>query len=159
MSLKKIEQVKNGKWFKIWDLLVYGLLVGGIVALFIAFAFIGKGGELDGVAVNYKGDRVFTYNFTDGKYEIVAPAYIEVKEDGEDKLTFTFYTEGRTGYNDIEIDKKQKSVRVTASDCSTHKDCVYTPALGKSRSVPILCTPHALSIEPLEYIDDGNIQT
>ncbi len=159
MSLKKIEQVKAGKWFKIWDLLVYGLLVGVIVALILVFAFVGKGGKLEGVIISYKGEQVFTYNFTESKYEIKKSDYIEVKEDGDDLLLLTFYTRGKSGYNDIEINKKDKSVKVTASNCSTHKDCVYTPALSGSRSVPILCTPHALSIAPLTIYDDGTIKT
>lgn len=159
MSLKKIEQVKAGKWFKIWDILVYGLLVGTIIALILVFALMGKGGKLEGVIISYKGEQVLTYSFTDGKYEILQADYIEVKEDDADKLALTFYTEGRAGYNDILIDKKQKSVKVTASDCSTHKDCVYTPALSGTRSVPILCTPHALSISPLTIYDDGTIKT
>ena len=159
MSLKKIEQVKAGKWFKIWDLLVYGLIVGVIVALILVFAFVGKGGKLDGIIISYKGEQVLTYNFTENEYEIIKTDYIEVKENDEERLTLTFYTEGKTGYNDIEISKKEKSVKVTASDCSTHKDCVYTPALSGSRSVPILCTPHALSIAPLNFYDDGTIKT
>ena len=159
MSLKKIEQVKAGKWFKIWDLLVYGLLVGVIVALVLAFAFVGKGGKLDGITISYKGEQVFTYSFTESKYEIIKADNIEVKDDGDECLTLTFYTEGKSGYNAIEINKKEKSVKVTASDCSTHKDCVYTPALSGSRSVPILCTPHALSISPLTIYDDGTIKT
>lgn len=159
MSIKKIEQVKAAKWFKIWDLLVYGLLIGVIAALFIVFAFVGKGGRLDGITVSYKGERIFTYSFTQDKFELFKADYIEVKADGGERLELTFYTDGKSGYNDIEINKKDKSVKVVASDCSTHKDCVYTPALSGSRSVPILCTPHALSIAPLIFYDDGTIKT
>lgn len=159
MSLKKIEQVKTGKWFKIWDLLVYGLLAGVIVALFITFALVGKGSKPNGITVSYKGERVFVYNFDKGEYDVLKADYIDVKEDGEDKLLLTFYTQGKSGYNDVEINKKDKSVKVTASNCSTHKDCVHTPALSGTRSVPILCTPHALSIAPLTYYDDGTIKT
>ncbi len=159
MSLKKIEQVKTAKWFKIWDLLVYGLLVGTIAVLFIVLAFHGKGSKLEGITVSYKGEQVLTYSFTEGKYEIAKAENIEVEEDGEDELILTFYTDGKAGYNRIVIDKKEKSVKVTASDCSTHKDCVYTPALSGSRSAPILCTPHALTIAPLTYYDDGTIKT
>lgn len=159
MSLKKVEQVKTDKWFKIWDILVYGLIIGVIVALFIVFAFVGKGEKPNGITVSYKGEKVFSYNFDKGEYEIAKADYIEVKEDGEERLFLTFYTDGKSGYNDIEINKRNKSVKVTASNCSTHRDCVHTPALSGSRSVPILCTPHALSIAPLTYYDDGTIKT
>lgn len=159
MSLKKIEQVKTGKWFKIWDLIVYGLLIGTIVALILIFALAGKGKVLDGITVSYKGEQVFTYSFTEGTYEIAKAENLEVDKDVDDELILTFYTDGKAGYNRIVIDKKNKRVKVTESDCSTHKDCVHTPALSGTRSVPILCTPHALAIAPLVYYDDGTIRT
>lgn len=159
MSLKKIEQVKIGKWFKIWDLLVYGLLAGSIVALILVFAFAGKGGELDGVSISYKGERVATYSFTDNKLDILNSDYIEITEEREESILLTFYTEGKKGFNTIEINTKDKSVKVTASNCSTHKDCVYSSPVKGTRSVPILCAPHALSIAPLTVYDDGTIKT
>lgn len=159
MSLKKIEQVKNTKWFKPWDLLVYGLLAAAIVALILVFALSGKGGELDGIIVSYKGEKVFTYNFSQGEYEILSPDNVEIKKEDANNLELVFYTDGKGGYNNILIDKKGKSVKVTDSNCSWHKDCVYTQALNASRSVPILCTPHALSITPLTIEDDGVIKT
>ena len=159
MSLKKIEQVKIGKWFKIWDLLVYGLLVVVIIALILVFAFAGKGGELDGVSISYKGERLATYSFDENKLDILNAEYIELNEEGEDSIFLTFYTQGKKGYNKIEINKKEKSVKVTASNCSTHKDCVYSSPVKGTRSVPILCTPHALSIAPLTVYDDGTIKT
>ena len=159
MSLKKIEQVKQTKWFKPLDLLIYGLLAALIVALILAFALSGKGEELDGIIINYKGEKVFTYNFSKNEYEILRADSIEISDEGETKLGLIFYTDGKSGYNKIEIDKKGKSVKVTDSNCSRHKDCVYTQALNASRSVPILCTPHALSIVPLTVYDDGIIRT
>lgn len=159
MSLKKIEQVKNSKWFKPWDALVYGLLAAIIVALILTFVFLGKGGELDGIKISYKGEEIFTYSFSAGEYEILSEDNIEVLEEGENRLELIFYTDGKGGYNVIEIDKKEKSVKVIESNCSLHKDCVYTRALTATRSVPILCTPHALSIAPLTVYDDGAIRT
>ena len=159
MSLKKIEQVKNSKWFKWWDLIIYGALTAIIVALILVFALSGKGGRIDGVSVSYKGEEVFTYSFSQDSYEIISPENIDIKEENGEGITLTFYTDGKSGFNTIEIDKKNKSVKVVASDCSWHKDCVYTAALNTSRSVPILCTPHALSIAPLKVYDDGTIRT
>ena len=159
MSLKKIEQVKAGKWFKIWDLLVYGLLAGVIVALILVFALAQKGSGLDGVSISYKGERVASFSFTDNELDILHSDYIEITEEGEECILLTFYTEGKKGYNTIEINKKEKSVKVTASNCSTHKDCVYSSPVKGTRSVPILCTPHALSIAPLTVYDDGTIKT
>ena len=159
MSLKKIEQVKNTKWFKPWDLLVYGLLAAIIVALILVFALSGKDGELDGITISYRGEKIFNYYFSQDAYEVLSADNIEVKEEDDGLIELIFYTDGRGGFNNITIDKKGRSVKVTASNCSTHKDCVYTQALSSSRSVPILCTPHALSIAPITIYDDGVIRT
>lgn len=159
MSLKKVEQVKADKWFKIWDIIVYGVLLAAVVVLIISFAIIGNGGELDGVCVSYNGEQVFVYNFDDGDYNVFAEDRIIIKEETAQKLILTFYTENKKGFNEIEIDKKGRSAKVTSSNCSLHKDCVYTAALDSKRSVPIICTPHALSIAPLSPSDDGNIKT
>ena len=159
MSLKKIEQVKNSKWFKWWDLIIYGSLIAVIVALILVFALSGKGGKLDGVIVSYKGEKIFSYSFSNDGYQILSAQNIEVEEDSAERLELTFYTDGRTGYNTIEINKSEKSVKITRSDCSWHKDCVYTAAINTNRSVPILCTPHALSVSPLKIYDDGTIKT
>ena len=159
MSLKKIEQVKNSKWFKPWDILVYGLLAAAIVALILVFALSGKDGELDGITISYKGEKIFNYYFSQGTYEVLSADNIEVTKENDGLLELIFHTDGGGGFNNITIDKKEKSVKVTASNCSTHKDCVYTQALSSNRSVPILCTPHALSIAPLTTYDDGVIKT
>ena len=36
MSLKKVEQVKKDRFFRIWDILVYGVIIVVVVALFLA---------------------------------------------------------------------------------------------------------------------------
>ena len=159
MSLKKVEQVKRSKWFRLWDLLIYGIIAAAIVALILVFTLTGRGGKLDGINISYKGEKVFTYSFSGGGYEIFSEGNIEINADSADRLELTFYTNGKSGYNTILIDKKNKSVKVTASNCSWHKDCVYTAALDNDRSVPILCTPHALSISPIKIYDDGTIKT
>lgn len=158
MSLKKVEQVKKTKWFRPWDLLVYGLLAAIIVALVLVFTLSQKGGKFDGIIISYKGEKVFSYTFSGDTYEIFSEENIEIKENGGEKLLLTFYTDGKEGYNDIEI-SKSGSVKVSASDCSLHKDCVYTPPLTSSRKTPIICTPHALVISPLTISDDGVIKT
>ncbi len=35
MSLKKIEKVKNSKWFSRWDLVVFGVILIAAVALIL----------------------------------------------------------------------------------------------------------------------------
>ena len=157
MSLKKVEQVKNSKFFRPWDLIIYGLIFAAAIVLILVFALTGRG-KSEGFIISYRGEKIFSYSFAEDGYEIISPN-VEVEEDGEEKLLLVFRTDGGRGYNQIEVDKAAQSVKVTDSDCSAHRDCVYTAALSPQNRAPILCTPHALAITPLEAGDDGKIRT
>ncbi len=149
MSLKKIGQVKEGKYFRIWDLVIYGVIALIIAALFLAVFLTKDNSSAEGFAVKYAGKTVFTYYYSSNKYEVnSAYGNITVEEENGEKLLLTFRTDDKNGYNKIEIDKINKSVKVTDANCSMHKDCVYTPALKDNSSI-ISCPPHNMLIEPL----------
>lgn len=155
MSLKKIEQVKNSKWFSIWDLVAFGVILITAVALILAFTLGRDRSQLSGFSVSYRGETVFTYEFG-GEKRILKDGYIEVKE-GDGGFTVKFTTEDKKGYNTIWVNTKDKTVDVTDSNCSTRKDCVYTAKLKNNSSPPIICTVHGLTVSPLKFVDDGNI--
>ena len=157
MSLKKIEQIKDKKWFSVWDLIAYGAVIAIAVVLILVFTLSGDKSQMEGFYVSYGGERVFTYDFENRKSTVLSEDNIEIVKEGEGGFTIRFYTDGRSGYNDIEVDTGKRTVTVTASNCSTHKDCVYTPALKNNSSTPIICTPHALTVCPLKFVDDGQI--
>lgn len=156
MSLKKIEQVRGSKLFKVWDILVYALLIAAAVAMIIAFALTRDNTPLGGVVISYKGQDVFTCDFKQNKYDILSEANVEMLEDGGDRLVLKIHGDD-DGYNVVEIDIAEKSAKVTDSNCSTHKDCVYSRPLTSNGSVPIVCTPHGLVVRPLIFIDSGDI--
>ena len=84
---------------------------------------------------------------------------IKVEENNSDTVKLLFVTDGgslseHTDYNIIEINKSARSVRITESDCSNRKDCVYSPAITNSAGL-IVCSPHRLRILPADYEDDG----
>lgn len=155
MSLKKIGQVKEGKYFRIWDLLVYGFIALIIAALFLTVFLTKDNSPSEGFTVRYADKLVFTYYYSTDKYEIDnSYGNIEIGEEDGESLTLTFRTPDKKGYNVIFIDKLNKSVKVTDADCSLHKDCVYTPAIKDNSSI-ISCPPHKMFIEPLaRKIDD-----
>ena len=156
MSLKKIEQVKNSKWFRIWDLVVFGVIIITSVALILAFTLGRDKSKLGGFSVSFRGETVLTYEFGSDKPPSVLNAeYIEVKEE---KGGFTVrFTNGDGGYNIIYVDTAARTVDVTDSNCSPHKDCVYTAKLKSNSSLPIICTVHGLTVSPLKFVDNGNI--
>lgn len=158
MSLKKIEQIKEAKWFTLWDLIAFGAVIIISVALIIAFTVGRDKTALEGFYLSYGGVRAFTYDFGEGEADVILTDNIEMGEIEDGCFTVRFYTDGKKGFNDVFVDTVKRTVEVTASNCSTHKDCVYTPKLQYNSSTPIICTPHALSICPLKFVDDGVIK-
>lgn len=159
MSLKKVEQVKKDRFFRIWDILVYGIIAAVIVALFLAVTLTSDKSTLEGIEVYYNNNLAFTYDFAEDKLDITLEDNIAVEENGARTLKILFCTDDgslaeHTDYNLIEINKSERTVSVTESDCSNRKDCVYTAAIKNSSGL-IVCTPHRLRIMPADYKDDG----
>lgn len=59
------------------------------------------------------------------------------------------------GYNVVEINIKERAVKVTEADCGK-RDCVYTAAITNSSGM-IYCSPHKLRILPYDFEADDNI--
>lgn len=158
MAVKKIDQIKRGKLFRISDLIVYGVLAAIILALFLTVFLTRDKSSAESVEVLYRGERVFLYDFSTGKYDAASPGRIKVVYDTDGRLEIEFTEENGAGYNRIVFDRNEKSVKVTEANCSSRKDCVYTPAI-KSNSEVISCAPHSLLIRPvsIEVEDDGGI--
>lgn len=154
MSLKKIEQIKNSKWFSIWDLIAFGVILITAVALILVFTLRGDKSALSGFEISYRGEQVFTYEFG-GEKRILDNERIKV-EDGDGGFKVHFTTDDKKGYNTIWVNTKNKTVDVTDSNCSMRKDCVYTAKMTNNSS-QIYCLPHGLTILPLKIVDDGNI--
>lgn len=156
MSLKKIDEIKNSKWFRIWDFVVFGVIIVVAVALILAFTLGRDKSKLGGFSVSFRGETVLTYEFgSDKPPKVLNAAYIEVKE-GNGGFTVRFES-GDGGYNVIYVDTAARTVDVTDSNCSTHRDCVHTAKLTTNSSLPIICTVHGLTVSPLKFVDDGNI--
>jgi hypothetical protein len=160
MSIKKVEEVKADKGFKIWDLIVYGVIIVIIAALFLTFFFINKNNSDDGIQVMYRGNVVFVYYYDNDECSSVKSNYITITQNNSSTIKLKFVTSDKKGYNIIKIDKKNKKVSVTDANCSTHKDCVYTPDFMLKQG-GISCVPHNLLIQPVGYVeeDDGIVKT
>ncbi|MGN0805517.1 MAG: hypothetical protein ACI4MC_00640, partial [Candidatus Coproplasma sp.] len=130
--------------------------------LFIVFAVNRDTSPLEGVSLSYRGVQIYTYEFKEDKSEITPGRENNVsvgEKDADGSFTVRFTTDNGEGYNDVFINVKERSVKVSASNCSTHKDCVYTAKLTSNGSVPIICTIHSLTVSPLKFIDSGIIIT
>ena len=158
MSLKKIEEVKSSKWFSIWDTIAFGVILVTAVALILAFTVGKDRSALSGFEINYRGEQIMTYEFG-GKPTVLKEGLIEIEDEGvEDGFIVRFTTEDGKGFNNIFVNTAKKTVAVTDSNCSAHKDCVHTAALANNSSLPIICTPHGLTVSTLTFVDDGVIK-
>lgn len=160
MSLKKVEQAKRDKFFRLWDLLVYGIVVLLIVVFFIAVFFIDSDDSF--IEARYDGELAFTYSFDSDELEIALDDNVRIQSEDGDALTLVFCTDGGSyeegalsGYNIIEIDKSARTVRVTGTDCSNSRDCMSMSIGGGPVSVIIYCAPHNLVIQPSTNFDGG----
>ena len=160
MSLKKVQQVKEDKLFRLWDILVYGVIIAVIVVLFVVFVFSSGGGTATGIEVYYDGALAFYYSFETDEYEISLKDNIAISENSDGALTVIFCTDDGNlqdplNYNKIEIDKTARTASVTEADCSNTKECVNSAAIPNSFNLPITCVVHRLVITSTDYTDDG----
>ena len=89
------------------------------------------------------GKEVATYLY-DGELSIKDVSYKDLIVLGEDNTITIYLDQSKTHFNKIKVDKKQRTAKVIDANCSTSKDCTFTPAL-KGNSA-IVCVPHKLKI-------------
>ncbi len=154
MALKKVEQVKADKGFKIWDLIVYGTIIVIVAVLFITIFAVRDTSPFKGIRVVLANDVIYEYDFENGKEISRNSEYVEITENSDDKIVLKINI-GDGGYNLIRINKSG-SVKMIEADCGK-QDCVYTPEIKDNNGL-IYCSPHRLKIIPYDFnIDDGDI--
>ena len=142
MSLKKIEQVKKDRGFKLFDIIIYGAVLLIVAALFIAVFTTRNTDPLTGVKVTYKAQVVLEYEFGSGIKSVSDQVELEENDGG---LTLTIRSNG--DYNVIYIDKSKKTVKMKDANCRG-KQCLYFAEI-KNNSGFIVCEPHGVKVEPL----------
>lgn len=154
MSFKKVEQVKQEKGFKIWDLLVYGAIIVIIVVIFIAVFSTKDTSALNGIRVTVQGNEVFKYSFENKAIDYIDESTVTVLSEDDTELIVK--VECGDGYNVFTV-KKSGSVKMKETDCSRyHPDCLYMAEV-KDNNGFIYCLPHGLRIEPYKYVPGNDI--
>lgn len=154
MSLKKVEQIKSEKGFKIWDLIVYGIIVAIIIVVFIAVFSTKDSTALNGIKVTVQGNDVFRYNFESKEIDYIDESTVTVL--AEDSTNIEVKVECGGGYNIFSVNKSG-SVKMKEADCSKyHPDCVYMAEI-KDNSGFIYCLPHGLRIESYKFEPNKDI--
>ena len=142
MALKKIEQVKEDRGFKLFDIIIYGAVLVLVAVLFIVVFTTRNTNPLTGVKVTYRAEVVFEYEFGGGIKTL--SEQVELEEDGEG-ITLTIRTQD--DYNVIYIDKTKKTVKMKDANCKGRR-CLYFAEI-KNNSGYIICEAHAIRVEPL----------
>lgn len=145
MSVKSVREVRSGKPFKPFDLIVYGLLAAAVVGLFIAFVFTRVSSPLAEVYVDCDNERVLVWSVAEGTLAVTngwRDRVDTVEENGTVRVTVWTNAE-RTEFNIIELTSDGASV--ADANCSAHKDCVYSASVTDTSGV-IVCVPHRLRI-------------
>lgn len=158
MSLKKIEQVKADKGFKIFDLIIYGVVTALAVVLFIVVFTVRDTSPVRGVKFKYINEIIYEYDFEKGEISR-NDKYIEITEETEEKLIIKIKLTGDE-FNVVELDKSG-SVKMIDANCP-RKDCIHgNTFIGseiKNNSDYIHCLPHKFQILPYDYdLDNGDI--
>ena len=152
MSLKKVNEVKKDRGFKLLDLIIYISLALTAAALFIAIALTGEKTPLEGVIFQLSGETVYEYSFKDGELHRDKGS-VFVLDDNEEFILLE--VKSGNGYNRVKIDKAGE-VRVTGADCGKG-DCMYSAPI-KDGGGMIYCSPHRLKIIPFGFDpDDGKL--
>ena len=139
MSLKKIEQVKRDRGFKIPDLIVYGAVIVAVIVSFVVIFTTKNSDPLTGIRVYSGAQVVFEYAFGEND------AGITVKVN-----------DGDGGFNVIYIDKTARTAKIVDANCKG-KDCAYFAPIDDNNKI-IYCSPHGLRVEPLfRDLDSPNI--
>ena len=63
MSREKLHQIRNSKWFRGGDLVIYALLFVLLLALFLAFVILPEREKLDGVDILVENECVFSTGY------------------------------------------------------------------------------------------------
>ena len=87
MSLKKVEQVKADKGFKIWDLIIYGAIAVIVAVLFITLFAVRDTSPLKGIRVVLGNEVVYEYDFENGKQISCNTQIVEITEDNEESVS------------------------------------------------------------------------
>lgn len=110
------------------------LFLAGITAIFFLFPVYSA---TDVMEVTINGERIMSYDFSLGSYEIYNSEAVQPL--GNDK--FKLISGG--GYNLLAVDRSKREAFIYETDCGTTKEC--TKMLLSEGS--IICVPHGLVVK------------
>ena len=112
----RLEEARKTPLFRVWDLVLYALILVLVVVLFLAVGLKPSAGKLERVEALRDSDVIFSYDFLTDTYTV---------SDG------------------VEVEKTEQGYRITVRTWDEGYN--YMPAITDADGV-ILCAPHHLTI-------------
>ncbi len=140
-----VDKIKSSKPFKLWDILIYSLILALIALMFIAIFVIAPKKDITGFKITLNDTTVVDYSFNDNSILINSDFRDRIKYN-QTSNTITVYTnEQKTEYNIISFSLENKTVWISESNCSDSKDCVHFEPISSGEQI-IYCLPHNLKV-------------
>lgn len=137
-SERRLFYLKDIFIYLISTLIIIGLFLGFVILPNSSSSFNGFNVLIDNqivFSITADGDISISQDYTD---------YIEYSTN-EDVVKVIIHSKNHQGgFNQIEFNKTYKTAKVTESNCSNSKDCVFSPSISSSGA--IYCAPHQLKI-------------
>lgn len=143
MKKKSIEDVKNSKYFSVWDIIPYAVVLIVAAVLMLVFLLPEKD-SMNGFYVEYGENRILTYDFSSDEFK-VAEGYENNVDVKDEKGGYTVEINTGDGFNSFFVNIEKRTVKMIDTDCSFTRDCTYMPAIEESGD-SIICVPHKLKI-------------
>ena len=149
MKKKDLSEIKGAKPFEKNDIFIYAAVIICLILLFVFLVIVPQSNLTEGFTVHKDGENVCTFTFSDKKLSINDDfsSLIEMCEE-DDGLTVIVYTNtDKHSYNKIFFSYSDKSAKVVESNCSSSKDCTFSPSITSQGA--IYCAPHKLKVSPI----------
>lgn len=148
--MKSARRVREGKFFRLADLLIYGMVLV-LAALLFFFVTFRASDEPDGFRVEVSGEMIYSYEF--GRGGEIAPAWADrITESATDGAIVIGIRISSDAWNELIVDDASRTVSMRDANCSRRKDCCTMLPLGAGVGA-IVCIPHGLRILPLSGED------
>lgn len=142
---RKYTNVKGTKPFKLWDVFLYGFIILIVFSLFLFFIILNPKTQAETFSIYHQTKLVATFGF-DGQVKVNQDYIDNVTTTSNDDYIFikVINKQNLNHYNVIKVDKRNKCVSISDSNCSTGRDCTHSPAIQGNGA--IVCAPHSLKV-------------
>lgn len=147
---RNFDELKKGKFFKKFDLIIYFVLLVVILCLLFVFVIKKESPSLKGIKIERDNQIIYSYYFS-GKEKIESGVIKTEAKDG-------FYLKivgSSEEENILFVNVKDRKVTMKKANCSLNADCTYMKITKGGEK--IVCIPHGIIVHGLGSENLGDI--